>query len=91
MKMCVNCVFISIGSPVATNKFAILPGSSEPTRSATPRIVAASSVMARSARLRSRPHATEIAASYGSSRLLAAPPVPNANVMPAWASSPAAL
>jgi hypothetical protein len=48
----VTCTRASITSPVARNRFAALPTAIEPTRSATPKISAGDSVIARSARVR---------------------------------------
>src|SRR5207253_9134178 len=52
----------SSGSPFATIRFAILPGSMLPMRSPTPRISAALIVTALSASSRASPHATASAA-----------------------------
>ncbi len=87
MNTWVISVRASSGSPFEMNRSARLPGSRLPTSAATPRILAASIVMADSARSRGRPQATDCAAWYGNSRTLVAslPPL-SAKVTPASAS-----
>ncbi len=63
MNTCFTSVRGSIGSPFVTNRFACLPTSIDPMRSATPQIVAGHNVRALSASsFESPPYATAIAA-----------------------------
>ena len=61
-----------------------------PTSLSAPKIFAASSVIACSARSLLSPHATDMAAWKGIRRTVSNPPLENANVTPAFSSSPAA-
>ncbi len=81
-------VVISSGSPSVTIRFASLPASMAPTRSAMPSISAAFTVTARSAASRGRPYGIAMAASYGSVREFEEPNVANAMSTPAACSLP---
>ncbi len=88
MNICFTSVRMSSGSPVATNRLANFPTSSDPTRSDTPQISAGHTVNALTASsFDNPPYATAIAAMNGRSHTCAESSLANANFTPALASA----
>src|ERR1035438_6523457 len=87
MNTCFTSVVTSNGSPLATTTLAVLPTSSDPSRSSTPQICAGYSVSAFMASSYGSPNATANPAAYGRFRTWCASNDANAIFTPRFDNS----